>query len=321
MMRWLLLAAGLSALVAVTGCGDYPEPFLGNPGGAAMQLRQPPDPRLAIPTPQTALLSDGASQQFAVALAQRLQQAEVPAYAQPASRTDWRLVVSAQDHGQNVVPIYTVLNPQGQPQGSVQGKPVETAAWAAATPGTLTQAAADAAPDIDSLLTSIEMGIMRADPNSLYNRVAKVEVPTVTGAPGDGDFALTKEMRDKLAALGPHVQTSEAGSDFVVQGQVRMVPIAGGQQRVEIQWIIKNAKAREVGRVIQLNNIPAGTLDHYWGDVAMVVAQQASGGVNEVIRRQSGHEPAQAEQPAAQTNTSTTSEPQPVGLSLPAPVR
>lgn len=54
--------------------------------------------------------------------------------------------------------------------------------------------------------------------------------------------------------------------------------------------------------MIQLNVIPAGTLDNYWGDVAMVVAQEASGGVNEVIRRQSGHEPTQSAQPAAQTN-------------------
>ncbi len=298
-MRWLLLAC---LMLALAGCGDYPEPFLGNPGATAMRLRQPPDPRLAIPTPGTALLSDGASRQFAVALAQRLQEGEVPAYAQPAAPTDWRLLVSAEDRGPEVVPTYTVLNPQGQPQGSVQGKPIQAAAWAAADPGTLTQAAMDAAPGINSLLTSIEAGLMRADPNSLYNRAAKVDVPTVTGAPGDGDAALTKELRTKLAALGPQVLTTDAGADFIVQGQVRLVPIPGGQQRVEIQWIIKTVKGREAGRVVQLNDIPAGTLDHYWGDVAMVVAQEASGGVNEVIRRQSGHEPAEQAQPAAATN-------------------
>ncbi len=142
------------------------------------------------------------------------------------------------------------------------------------------------------MLTGIETGLMRADPNSLYNRTARVDVPEVTGAPGDGDAVLTKQMRDKLAALGPNVQTVSAGADFTVQGQVRLVPIPGDQQRVEIQWIISDAKGREAGRVIQLNNIPAHTLDHYWGEVALVVAQQASGGVNEVIRRRSGHEQA-----------------------------
>jgi hypothetical protein len=296
-MRRVLLVC---LLLALAGCGEYPEPFLGNPGATAMRLRQPPDPRLAIPTPGTALLSDGASHQFAVALAQRLQEGEVPAYAQPAAPTDWRLLVSAEDRGPEVVPTYTVLNPQGQPQGSVTGKPIQAAAWAAGEPGTLTQAAVDAAPGINSLLTSIENGLMRADPNSLYNRAAKVMVPPVTGAPGDGDATLTTQMRAKLAALGPQVQTTDTGADFIVQGQVRVVPIPDNQQRVEIQWIIKTAKGREAGRVIQLHEIPAGSLDHYWGDVAMVVAQEASGGVNEVIRRQSGHEPPTTQaQPAA----------------------
>jgi hypothetical protein len=46
--------------------------------------------------------------------------------------------------------------------------------------------------------------------------------------------------------------------------------------------------------VVQLNEIPAGTLDRYWGDVAVVVATEASGGVNDVIRRQTGHVPEQA---------------------------
>jgi hypothetical protein len=299
MPKFLVVALLLSVLA---GCGDYPEPFLGNPGGMAMRLRQPPDPRLAIPNPGTALLSDGASRQFASDLAERLQQGEVPAYAQPAAPTDWRLAVSAEDRGMQVVPIYTVLNPQGQPQGAIQGKPVQAAAWAAADPSILTQAAVDAAPGITSLLTAIETNLMRADPNSLYNRAANVLVPQVTGAPGDGDAALTKEMRDKLTALGPHVQTANAGADFIVQGQVRIVPIPGDQERVEIQWIITTAKGREAGRVIQLHDIPAGALDHYWGDVALVVAQEASGGVNEVILRQSRREPTAQAQPAATTN-------------------
>jgi hypothetical protein len=303
-MRWLVFGC---LLLPLSACGDYPQPFLGNPGATAMRLREPPEPRLAVPTPGTALLSDSAGRQFAVAIAERLQQGEVPAFAQPATSTDWRLVVSAEDDGPDIVPSYTVLNPQGKSQGTVKGKPVPVAIWAAADPATLKQAAVDDAPAINSLLTRIENGLMQADPNSLYNRAAKVNVPQVTGAPGDGNLALTRQLRTRLAALGPEVVTAPAGADFTVQGQVKVVPIAGGQQRVEIQWIITNAKGREGGRVVQLNEIPAGTLDHYWGDVAAVVAQEASGGVNEVIRRQSGHEP------------SGSAPPEQVGVAQPQP--
>ena len=99
-------------------------------------------------------------------------------------------------------------------------------------------------------------------------------------------------MRSRLAALGPVVQDSPGGADFIVQGKVRIVPIGGGQQRVEIQWIVKAANGDERGKVVQLNDIPAGSLDRYWGDVAVVVASEAAGGVNDVIAtRQSGREP------------------------------
>jgi hypothetical protein len=184
-----------------------------------------------------------------------------------------------------------VLNPKGEDKGKVESKPVPTATWADASPGMLEQVALDAAPRIATLLNSIQTAQMHADPNSLYNRVAKVQVATVTGAPGDGNLSLTKQMKSHLAALGPQLQDSAAGADFIVQGRVKMVPIAGGQQRVEIQWSVATASGDERGKVVQLNDIPAGSLDHYWADVAVVVASEAAGGVNDVIARQSGREP------------------------------
>ena len=116
-------------------------------------------------------------------------------------------------------------------------------------------------------------------------------VADVTGAPGDGNQSLTRQMRARLAVLGPVVLTTPTGADFTVQGEVKVVPQPKRQERVEIQWIVKTGSGDERGRVVQLNEIPAGTLDHYWGDVAVVVAAEASNGVNDVINRQSGHDP------------------------------
>jgi hypothetical protein len=61
---------------------------------------------------------------------------------------------------------------------------------------------------------------------------------------------------------------------------------------------VKTGSGDERGRVIQLNEIPAGTLDKYWGDVAVVVAAEASNGVNNVILRQAGHDPNEIKQSA-----------------------
>jgi hypothetical protein len=201
------------------------------------------------------------------------------------------VITKAQQQGDSITPVFSVQDPKGKEQGSAEGEKVPLQAWANADPALLQQIAAEAGPRIGAVLTSIRIAHDKADPHSLYNRQAKVLVADVTGAPGDGDDALTRQMRARLAVLGPVVLTTPTGADFVVQGQVKMVPIPKGQERVEIQWIVKTASGDERGRVVQLNNIPAGTLDHYWGDVAVVVASEASNGVNDVILRQSGHDP------------------------------
>jgi hypothetical protein len=281
----------LPLLLLLASCGDLPEPFIGNPGATGKMLAKPPTARLAVPPTANALLSDAPSRQFASVIARGLQEQEIPAVAEKAKPSDWQLATTAEQRGDAVVAVFSVLNPKGEDKGKVESKPVPTATWADASPGMLEQVALDAAPRIATLLNSIQTAQMHADPNSLYNRVAKVQVATVTGAPGDGNLSLTKQMKSHLAALGPQLQDSAAGADFIVQGRVKMVPIAGGQQRVEIQWSVATASGDERGKVVQLNDIPAGSLDHYWADVAMVVANEAAGGVNDVILRQSGREP------------------------------
>ena len=281
----------LVPLLLLAACGDLPEPFLGNPGATARRLAQPPTPRLAVPPPSNALLPDAASQALADALAEGLQEREVPAVADKVRSYDWQLVASAEQRGQTVVPVFRVLDPKGEDKGHVEGTPVPTSAWSEAAPATLHGTAEQAAPKISQLLTSIQTAIMHADPNSLYNRIAKVQIADVTGAPGDGNVSLTRQMKTRLAALGPMVQDSTSGADFVIEGAVRMVPIQGNQQRVEIVWTVRAANGDERGKVVQLNDIPAGSLDHYWADVAVVVATEAAGGVNDVINRQSGRQP------------------------------
>jgi hypothetical protein len=187
-----------------------------------------------------------------------------------------------------VIPEFTVIDPSGAERGKAEGAAVPAAAWSGASATTLQASVTEAAPRIALMLTNIESAIQRANPNSLYNRPARVMVADVTGAPGDGNRALTEQMRLRLAALGPLVQTALTNADFVVDGQVRVVPVADRKQRVEIQWIVKSAAGDERGRVIQLNEIPAGSLSRNWGDVAVQVATEAAGGVNDVLKRQTG---------------------------------
>ena len=43
-----------------------------------------------------------------------------------------------------------------------------------------------------------------------------------------GNVSLTKQMKSHLAGFGPVVQDTADGADFIVQGNVRVVPIGGG---------------------------------------------------------------------------------------------
>lgn len=298
-MRALPLLA-LASLLA--SCGSVPQPFRGNPGQTARRLASEPPivPRLIVPAPATALLSDSGGRAFAALLARDLQLREVPAYAEAGHKGDWVLAISATDTGRTVVPVYTVRTPQGRDAASLKGSPVPVAAWAAATPATLESTAAEAASRLAALLSGVNTDVQRANPNSLLNRPARVAVLEVTGAPGDGDAALTRLMRANLSVRGEKVQDIPAGADFVVQGEVRIAPAGVGQERVEIQWIVTQPGREgtpggaERGRVVQLNNVPAGSLRGVWGDVAQAVAEEASAGVRDVVLRQSGRAPAKA---------------------------
>jgi hypothetical protein len=277
----------LALVLLLAGCGDLPRPFQGQPGATAMRLAQPPPSRLAVVAPPDALLGQAPARLFIDELTAGLLALEVPATAEPVQKGDWQLTARAERTGASVVASFTVLDPTGKQRGATEGRPVPEAAWSRADPATMRQAAADAVPAIADLLTRIQAAEQQADPNSLFNRPARVRIAPVDGAPGDGNQALTVQIARELGKLGQQVQTGAEGVDFTVQGHVRAVPIAGGMQRIEIQWVVSDPKG-ERGRVVQLNEIPAGTLNQYWGDVAAVVAREAAGGVRDVILTQSG---------------------------------
>ena len=286
-MRIPLLLPMLLPLM-LAACGGLPQPFFGNPGSNGARLAQPPAARLAVPMPTDALLPDDAATNWAAAIAGALQAGDIPASAEKSPRRgDWTLGLTAVLRGNDVVPSYEVRNPKGESQGTVEGKPVPARAWAQGDPATLKAAATEAAPDISTLLNRIEAARRQSDPNSLLNRPARIWLAGVTGAPGDGNRSLPAQMRTKLADAGLVVQDTATKADYKLEGDVATGKGAGGTMRVEIQWVVSDARG-ERGRIVQINEVPPRTLEPYWGDVAVVVASEAAGGVRDVVANAAG---------------------------------
>ncbi len=275
------------ALLLLSGCGGLPQPFFGNPGREGALLAAPPPARLAVPPPAQSLLTDAGSQLWAQMTATALADIALPATYGPAHQGDWSLVLSATMRGQDVIPAYEVLDGAGASQGTSQGAAVPASTWSTADAPTLQAAAAQATPGIDALLTRIQAARLHADPTSLQNRPARVYVADITGAPGDGDRSLGAQIRLKLANYGITVQDTPAGADYRLRGLVATSPGSAGQLKVELQWIVDDSRG-ERGKVVQLNEVPAGSLDRFWGDVAVVAADQAAGGIKDVLFNAAG---------------------------------
>lgn len=278
----------LAALLALAACGDLPQPHRGRPGGLAPGLIIPLAVRLAIPPPPEALMSDAAARLYSEAMAEALQAADVPAVATTTPLPlDWRLQITAQNNGATVTPRYIILNADGQGQGAVAGAPVPTRLWAEASPETLRNIAQQATPRVTQLLLSVQAARASADPAAIQAGPPRLRLIPVRGAPGDGNTALTARLRDFLGNRGYVVQDLADGAAFAVTAEVSVVPAGPGLQRVEIQWIVSRRDGYELGRVLQLNEVPTGALSRNWGDVAYAAAEEAAGGVQTIIRNAS----------------------------------
>jgi len=285
-VRWCRL--WLLFLLLPTACGDLPRPFEGRPGATAARLAQPPPARLAVLPPTQAYLTNAGATEYAAAVAEAMQGEALPAVADAARPGDWRLELQAELRDGRVVPGFRVRDPAGAERGQAEARAVSADVWAAGAPETLRRAGREAAPTIAALLAGIEAARREADPDSLVNRPVRIYLRELRGAPGDGNRSLARHMRDQLTKLGMVVQEGADRADYAVAGEVTMADLPRGQQQVEIRWKVADARGDEAGQVAQLNAVPRGALSGLWADVAMVVAQEAAGGVRDVIANQTG---------------------------------
>ncbi|HEY8611925.1 MAG TPA: hypothetical protein VIL69_11610 [Roseomonas sp.] len=292
----------LLPLALLAACGPLPQPFRGNPGAEGRRLAAPPAYRIAVPRPNAALLPDVAATDFAVAVAEALEAAEVPAVAGPPTPLDWRLDISAEQDGRGVTPAYAVVDADGKVLGQARGAAVPVAEWSQSEAAMLRRVAARDASVVVGLLSRGEAARRAAEPVAFNGSGGppRVRFVGVKGAPGDGNQSLAVRMRDFLATKGFVVQDGSDGAAFAVSGEVTMAPAPDRKQRVEIQWRVSRRDGHDLGLAAQINEVPAGSLNGLWGDVAYVVADEAAVAVRDIIANAGGLGDAAALPPVAE---------------------
>ena len=286
-------------LLLPAACNNL-QPYRGRPGVTGARLAVPLALRLAIAPPTQALLTDQAAKQLAEAMALALQAEEVPATATDRPMPlDWHIDILAESAVQGVVAKFRLLDADGREQGVVSGQAMPAQVWTNPGPDAFRPLAAQAARAIGTLLQQVEAARKQMDPVALAGGPARVRFSRVSGAPGDGNTALAARMREFLSRYGYVMQEVSDGATFGLEGRVNVVPQPGGVQRVEIIWRVSRRDGEELGQVLQMNEVPAGTLNRPWGDVALVVAEEASGGIRQVLVNATTAEPATSAVPPA----------------------
>jgi len=279
-MTHRIAAVGLTLLLA--SCQPLPHPFEDDkpaPHAPIISLRN----TTTVAVAPVAGLEPDARDKLAGAMASALQDLDVLASAESASRGSLSLQGTARALGPSVVVDWRLVDPSGTAlgQGS-DSAPVGLDAVNRGDAAAIKALAMAAAPDVAKLLQD-DAPIGPADAGSLR----QVVVMPVTSAPGDGRDSLRLAMVAALTQAKLTVLQAQPGDAkaLAVVGTVALDRPQNGQQHIAITWALMAPGGKQLGVVKQENAVPQGSLDGRWGEVANFVAAAAAPGIVAIIEK------------------------------------
>ena len=244
----------------------------------------------------------GAAQPFDAQIAQKVGAAlehmgyEIAGAA--SMRLSGRAVAIAGQDGARFQIHWTLSDASGQTLGSFTTS--ETAPykvknpWDALDADTLKRIAASTAASVEKKLEDTEAGSTavlntaqpkpekpprEATPPGVAPSVTKVFITGVTGAPGDGNVALPNALAVYFGQFDIELVSANSPDAYVIEGQVKVKSKNAAQDTVQIVWVLKTPKGKELARVAQENAVPTGSLVPRWGRTADYAAEGAADGL------------------------------------------
>ena len=180
--------------------------------------------------------------------------------------------------------VWDIINPSGArahrivSEQSIPGPPPADP-WRAVSKKVLDNSAKTTADKVANWLQSAPREYSFLAPSSSFFRGrTRIALTGVTGAPGDGNKALTNAFKASLKARGLQNAT-RAGATYLVAGKVKVSKDGLDQQNVVIDWTVRDRAGVALGSINQRNKIALGALDGAWGTVAQGAANAAVAGV------------------------------------------
>ncbi|MEK9671158.1 MAG: hypothetical protein VW268_01470 [Rhodospirillaceae bacterium] len=208
----------------------------------------------------------------------------VPAGVAPFDQAEYVLHGRAKrDKNPRAVPYVTILWTLSDREGVLIAdleQPVDATGdeWEFGTPEVIIRVSEDVARRVAPVIAAI------APAQAEAATTRGIFVMPVEGAPGDGDFVLTRSIAAALKKLGTKLTRFQKQAKYVLIGSMAVSPPVQGRQGVRVTWRLRLPDGKEVGKADQENTVPAGTFDTQWAPTAKLIAQAAVDGIHEIIR-------------------------------------
>ncbi len=283
-MLYLRFAGILLLALALAACQGSGQSSPVSHANVVTPALTPPDSAGILVLPVTGAPQPAAND-IAQAMAEALQQADVPASTAASNRHSFHLsstvaTLAAGDAGDDIIITWTLADSDGRKIGGAESNITASAeTWGRGGETIARALAGPAALDIAKLVESDA-------PLPQGNASPVVALGLVHGAPGDGDAALARAMGAALERIHISLAGPDNGKpDYTLSGEVEVSPPDGKNQRVKVSWALQRSDGSEVGRINQENAVPAGSLDTFWGDIAYAVTSAAAPGVRQLIEQ------------------------------------
>ncbi len=273
------MAALLTLLAA---CQPVPQPFA-HDGPSTNPIIAPSSDAGGVTVLSVSGAPEATAQTLLQAMTDSLADHDIPAATGSGNRLSRFVQASAtvEPSGRSrlrVELVWDLFDRKGELLGSEKvARTVETAAWEQPNRRALRTLTDGAAAKIAAL-------ILDPDGKRGTSAVPPLHVHPVDGVEGSNAALLRRAMETALRRRSFTVYSQPEGAALVVSGRFTAGEAAGDRRPVEISWAVLDATGRELGKLTQRNQAPVAELESGWTALATVIAENAAGGVGELVR-------------------------------------